>query len=673
MQSLSRYALLLLVFLAACVPTPDASSTPDATAVSTLASETAAPAAATVDIEPDPTPTGEATVRFVHAAPDVEAVTVYAGSNAVATNLAFGQSTDATTITAGNYTFRVNAAGSRSSGAPLLEQSAALQAGEALLLILTGTDEISFRIFPAAVSPLADGESAVTIINLTEDMPPSFDVYQGENLVATSNMPDAADPIRLSSGTASLELRSGADTLMTVVDDWLEGIQRTLIVVGSRANPTTIRFDTPAPGRTALRVVNAIPDAVDVYLDDSLLASNLAYSQTSNRQDAITGEAAIHVVMAGANPASDTPLASQPVTLNNTPYHTVYILGPAENPRITAYPDDLSPTPAGQARIAFINTLDRFPNVRLETGSGTLVTARFGEAPAFAMLTEGEHNFIWIGEGEDAIEATIELADNVELRAGYSYLYLVTGRTDSPPIVLGESASGTGNEAASVQDSASVRLVNALQDLQPVTFLADDTPLATVEYGQGTELLAVAPSNVIIGAQINGNLAATADVTLESGKTYTLVAYGAEEEQVSLLLIPDTGLILTGAAPHLRLINVGLDIGVPLGLGYSAPAPAVENLPEGTDEPTVDSYRRSIPGGLLPLVNDIPGGAASGLILMSPGTFNLYILDSSLSKLATTLDFVELEAGAHYDVLAYQEYDTPRVRVFILAYPPRLD
>ncbi len=110
-----------------------------------------------------------------------------------------------------------------------------------------------------------------------------------------------------------------------------------------------------------------------------------------------------------------------------------------------------------------------------------------------------------------------------------------------------------------------------------------------------------------------------------------------------------------------------------LGLAYSVAAPAVENKPEGADEATIADFRRSIPIGVHTLVSNIPGNTVSGLILMSPGTANLDILDSTLSQLATTLALMDLQAGAHYDVIAYQETDTPRIRAFLLAYPTSQD
>lgn len=106
-----------------------------------------------------------------------------------------------------------------------------------------------------------------------------------------------------------------------------------------------------------------------------------------------------------------------------------------------------------------------------------------------------------------------------------------------------------------------------------------------------------------------------------------------------------------------------------LGLAYSVAAPEIENLPEGTDEPTIDDFRRTIPFGVYTLVNDVSGAAWSGIIMMPAGEHNLDILDSARGQLAASIAFADLRAGVFYDVIAYQEDQSFRVRAFLLEYP----
>jgi hypothetical protein len=56
---------------------------------------------------------------------------------------------------------------------------------------------------------------------------------------------------------------------------------------------------------------------------------------------------------------------------------------------------------------------------------------------------------------------------------------------------------------------------------------------------------------------------------------------------------------------------------------------------------------------------------------MPVGTFDIYIVDGTQNALAATIPSVRLEAGAHYDIIAFEEPGTSRVAAFVLEYPAR--
>jgi hypothetical protein len=527
-------------------------------------------------------------------------------------------------------------------------------------------------MLPNTFPALSAGESAVTLVNLLSEAP-DITLYQDSAaLTAPIGASQISQAAIVPEGATSLDIRSNTTTVQAINADLRQGFVLTLVLTGNSANPALIQVETRAPGRTALRIIQALTaaNAVDVYLGDQRLAANVEYVHPTERQDVVTGDYLIRVLPAGANTTAEQPIISQPVTFDSVPDSSLYILGTADNPMIGVYADDLSAAPQGKARVTFVDTLDQFLSIRLETGGSTLVNTRFGEAPVSILLDEGNYSFTWIGSKGGSSGETVEVANNVELRGGFSYWYLVTGRADSNPVILSEPVNVEAGASASVSaDAAQLRLINALQDQTPVEFRANDEVLATVEYARGTDLIALATVNATIGARIGGDLLATAIPNLQSGKRYTVVAYGSQAKQVRILVIPDAGLIMSRDETHLRLINASLDGGVRLGLAYSAAAPAVVNEPEGTEAPTISEYRRSIAAGVHTLADGVPGNDASGLILMSSGTVNLDVLDSNLAEMATTLAFMDLQAGAHYDVIAYQETDTPRVQAFLLMYP----
>lgn len=678
MPVLSRFTLLLLIFLAACTAAPAVSPTPDPTTTPLPPTETP-PLRPSPTPAPTATPVGEAGVRFVHAVPGMETITVYAGDTALAANLRPGQATERTILPAGTYTLRVVPAGSRASAVPSLEQTVVFERDAALLLVLADTGSLSFITFPDAVPPLNAGEIGLTLINLLSDVPEVTLSQQGVTLAAAPPV-SLSTAVHLPADSAGLELRGGGETLLPLDDVWPAGIHRTLILAGSRTHPTAVAVDSRAPGRTSLRVVNANANlpTVDFYLDDQPLATNIEYIRPANRIEAVTGTYTARVFTAGANPASDQPLISQTVSLPAASHTLLLLLQSGDNSIVAVYPEDLSPTPPREARITFVNTLERFSTIQLQMGSGTVLTTRYGDIPPAATFSDGSFSFYWVGVERNGQEDTAEIAENVQLQAGYAYLYFITGRVDNNPVIFSdqvgaasESPLSEGNTISN--EAAQLRLINALEDETPIEFTADGVPLAVVEYGQGTDFIGLEQRGAEIGVRVAGSELATDSALLERGKRYTVVAYGAASAEVELLIIPDAALVFGGTTPHLRLVNTSLDTDVRLGLAYSTAGPVIDNLPEGTDEPTIEDYRRSIAVGTLTLVNDIAGRADSGVILLPAGTFNLDILDSNRAQLAVSLASVDLQAGAHYDLIAYQETSTPRVRAFILPYPARSD
>ncbi|GIL12164.1 MAG: hypothetical protein BroJett038_08840 [Chloroflexota bacterium] len=686
MYWLYRIALLIaLLSAAACAqdvspdtPAPDIPSAlaPDTPTASPDLSPSSTPAATS-------TPVGQAVVRFVNAAPGAPPVNIMAGPLAIATNLDFSRFTEPTTLSAGDYQLRVMPAGARPGAASLLESALTFNHRDSLLVILAGTpNNLELLAFPEDAVPLAAGESAVTFINLLNGTAGVALAQDAADLIPPAGYGQRAKAAVLKSGQNRLAFRQGETAIYTYETDLREGFHYTLILAGEQAAPSAIQMETRAPGRTSVRLIQAstIGGALDVYLDDQLLAGGAEFGRPLPRQEAATGDHIVRIYAAGSSPAAE-PLAEQTIQLDLARYTALLILGSAENLRVLTFPEDLSPTPPRLARIAFLNTLDIYPRIQLETSGGPLpgVPDIFvGQPPVQTWLAESSFSFYWSeiapGEGGD----TVEIAENVQLRAGYTYLYLVTGRIGSPPIILSDNVGVDENLRDPLDDSTVegaadaplVRLVNALEDQMPVDFTVGQTPLAAVAYGEGTELLAVPQREPVISVGRDGGTLATADITLQNGQTYTVIASGsAEAGLIRLLVLLDSDLIFSGDAPRLRLINTSLDRSVRLGLAYSVAAPEIENLPEGTDEPTIDDFRRTIPFGVYTLVNDVSGAAWSGIIMMPAGEHNLDILDSARGQLAASIAFADLRAGVFYDVIAYQEDQSFRVRAFLLEYP----
>jgi hypothetical protein len=364
---------------------------------------------------------------------------------------------------------------------------------------------------------------------------------------------------------------------------------------------------------------------------------------------------------------------------------TLILIGPPEDLRIVEYREDVSATPPGETRIAFLNTLPNLPVVALDTARGQvegITTLNYAQSPVQVPILADDYTFYWNNDRGDLVE----IAENLQLEAGRTYLYLFTGRLDNAPIILSSNVgideelpstlSATGEVTT---DEASftpieLRVVNAVSGLNfPIDFMLDNTLFsAGLGFRQGSELVEIGEGDHTIDVTMpeTTNVLATTSAFLDAGR-YSVFASGFSETAVQALLVPDYPLIFDGQSPHLRLVNLSpSNSDKRFGLAYSAPANTTVNNPDGVSA-DMEDMQRSIPFGLQRLIGNIGGQNFSGPILMPIGAFDLHVVDTTQNALVATIPNFNLEAGAHYDVIAYHEGTSPRVRAFIVEYPAR--
>jgi hypothetical protein len=326
--------------------------------------------------------------------------------------------------------------------------------------------------------------------------------------------------------------------------------------------------------------------------------------------------------------------------------------------------------------MAFLNAIEAAPALRVQTRIGPVTgipDLAYGDPPSQTTLPAGQVD-LYAAVTNDS-EAG-EVAEGIKLEAGFSYLYLITGRTDRNPTILSDSV-GTA-EGGIVQDGttrptanvARVHFINAIKDSPAVDFLADDRVAAQgVAVGAGSELIPVALDTILLQARLAGtsDIRGSINSQLQRGERYTVVAYGADPYNIKLVLLSDSKLVFDGGAPYVRLINISQDNDALLGIAFSPSTDAP--TPGATANPKRDTPRRSIPLGVKKLVGSIQPGQASSAILMPVGAYNLAVTDGAQTQLAAMVYSVKLEAGVHHDVIAYQEAGGLRVTAFAVRYP----
>ncbi len=699
MRHIYRVLLLIcaLAFLGACgqaqvlptvvvIPTAEPTATP---------APTFAPQAVTNETLEQARP---ALVRIVNAATDSRALNVFAGFSAIATNLAYKQFTEPTSFDAGKFTVKLQASGSSPSDKSLLENDLTFPSGENLIILITGSsNQLALTILADKNEPLKDSENIIHVINGLSDNS-SVSLKNGSAVLVTG--------VDLGQSTLTPIIPAGKVDLAFQVGDkqvdyptTLKGqTNTTLVVVGTAATASIIQFESAAPKRISVRAINASADItkVDVYLDDQLLNSGVEYGRPAERKNFASGQYTARIYAAGADKNTVEPLSGQVISLVDSDNFAVVLLGSASKLSLITFSEDLSPTPNGRTRIAFLNTLPNISEVNVQASAAAMTgipTLFYGQLSSVMDVQAGKYSFIMGGLSNQSSDSpiartTVERAENVEFATGYSYLYLVTGRLNSPPIILSdkvdvtsEASADTTNQSTS-QQSASVRFINAI-DGQILDFAINGTPVLTgLKYSESSALNPISDQSVALSVNSSGqaDVLGQQETTFEVGSHYTVLAYRAESGAVGVLVINDDNLIFDGTSPHLRLINVTPNEDSRIGLAFSATNnnnatptnPTTESAvatPEVTVDPNQPDVVYTLPFGVQKLVNDIGSGSTSSIILMPVGVFDLDVLESTANRLAFTIPKVALKAGVHIDVIAYQQQNSSDIVAFAVIYP----
>lgn len=687
MRHLSRVLLVVCVslILAACGNTnvvPTAISLPTAVPTATPA-PTNTPQAVTNETLEQARPV---MLRVVNAAADSPALNVFAGFSAIATNLVYTQFTEPTSFDSGKYTLKVETSGSASNDKPLLESDLDLPGGQSLILLITGSGtQLTLTLLPENNEPLKATENIIRVINGLSDNS-AIDLKSGDtDLVSGLNAENVAFSPVVPAGKADLIFQIGGTTV-PYSTNLKELTNTTLIVAGTAAKASFIQFASAAPKRISVRAINASADItkIDVYLDDDLLNSGLDYGRPGERRNFASGQHTARIYAAGADRNTVEPLTGQVVSLVDSDNFAIMLLGSASQLTVLSFPEDLSPTPAGQTRVAFLNTVPTLSDIDViatDAAMPNIPRLFFGQAPSLMNVPSGTYAFSMGAPNNQNIRVTVEQVRNVQFETGYSYLYLVTGRIDDKPLILSDKVdtvdtSANSNTLPSGQ-GASIRFINALEN-QTLDFAINGTVALTgLKYSEGSAIIPVHDQTATITVNTSGqtNSLGQQDTTFEAGSRYTIVAYKADNG-VGILVINDDNLIFDGSSPHIRLINISAQEDSSLGLAFSEasdkPNPTVEPVtvtPEATADAVQPNEVFTLPYGVQKLVSNIGPGSPSSVILMPVATFDLEVIDSINNRLAFTLPKVALIAGIHVDVIAFQQVNSSNISAFAVIYP----
>lgn len=184
---------------------------------------------------------------------------------------------------------------------------------------------------------------------------------------------------------------------------------------------------------TSVRILHAVPKApnVDVYLNGSLLTSNLAFGKISKYTIFSPGEYEFQLFPTGTY---DKPILSQTVQLIANANYTVSIVTLSNDLYLFRLKDDNIPATKSQAFLRFINLSSNAPLLSLALPNGVTLfsQAEYLETTGYYPLSAGIYNFeVLFGSSQ----VTTKFIKNITLDGGRFYtIYIIGLFNDKPPL-----------------------------------------------------------------------------------------------------------------------------------------------------------------------------------------------------------------------------------------------
>jgi hypothetical protein len=393
------------------------------------------------------------------------------------------------------------------------------------------------------------------------------------------------------------------------------------------AGPKVLR--PAAAGDARVRVVHASADApaVDVYVDDSRVLSNVPFGAVSDYLDVPPGERRIRVVPAGGAPVD--AVINVLTTLVGNQSYTVAACRPLAGNAIATpcvTEDSLAAPDPGEARVRLFHyAAPPTPSpvdVRVGDGSGAEVIndAAYLAAPVVAEVAAGSYDLAVTTEDGSTVATTLK---GVQLQAGKIYDLFAVG-------VLGQSSFRVLSTIT--EPGAQVRVVHAVSGAPAVDVYVDGAlALSNVPFFALSDYLTVPAGARSVSVTVTGTttpIIGPANLSFEAGRSYTVAARGTASNPLSIgveIYLDDRSTPAAGRA-RVRVLHLSPD------------APAVTPFANG-----------------MPLLfSSISYPNASPYIDVPAGTYNVEARVTS-GAAAITLPFLTLEEGRIYDIFAVDQ------------------
>lgn len=305
-----------------------------------------------------------------------------------------------------------------------------------------------------------------------------------------------------------------------------------------------------------LRVIHAASDAPDVNIlvAGDAIVEGLSYAQSSINFDLppATYNVAVQAILPGN--ATATVLGPLDLTLEQATNYKVFALGSVAEETLAplVVTSDVKDLASGNIRLQVVHAAAAAPTVDVHVTApddalgAALATLAFKDATAALDVPAGNYRVRITLPGEDTVvfdSGALELAGGTDL-----VVAAINNRLsgDSPVSLLAVTPDGDFFDIADANSTASVRVIHNVSDAPAVDVIVNDS-IKLVEglaFPDFTDYFAVAPDNYnikVAAAADNSVVVIDADLTLELGEFYTVLAFGSlGEDSIEPLVMSDT-------------------------------------------------------------------------------------------------------------------------------------
>jgi hypothetical protein len=324
-------------------------------------------------VAPVPSAAQDATlskVRFVHGVAGAADVDIYLDGQLAASGLSFGAATRFLNVPIGTRALTVTVNG---NAVPIFQGSLPIGADFAYTAVVQGTPTaLEVGLYEDDLAPVRPGNIRFGAIHAIKDAPP-VDVIQVSGALEfplaqglTYGQPYGTVDIPLSGGDLVV-VPAGAPLDSALARNQLPlvaGTYNTVVVLGAGPSVALLALSERVAAEDAANSAlvsfvhaSAEAPAVDIYVNDSLVAVNVPFGVGMPHVNLPSGEAKIAVRAAGSS-AESAPVLQAETTLPSGAAATVVISGAPDALTATVYADNIAPLSAESARMRLINALN---------------------------------------------------------------------------------------------------------------------------------------------------------------------------------------------------------------------------------------------------------------------------------------------------------------------------